>query len=75
MLVSTFSIKLFYSNKASFDLYLEKNKEEMITLHLDNDSISKREINCTTQTIEEAKGETQEAVAQVSQSARRNSKP
>ena len=73
--VSTFGTKSFYSDKVSFDLDLEKCKEEILLLCLDDDSMSKRKINCTTQTTEKAKEETQEAVVQVSQSAKRYGKP
>ena len=60
--VSTFGTKLFYSDKVSFDLDLEKEKEEIPLLCLDDDSISEREINNTAQTTERAKEETHEAV-------------
>ena len=61
ILVSTFSTKSFYSDKVSFYLDLEKEKEEMTPLHLDNDSTSDREINHTAQTTERTEEETQEA--------------
>jgi hypothetical protein len=47
MSVSTFGTQLFYSDKVSFNLDLEKEKEEILPLCLDNNNISDREINCT----------------------------
>ena len=58
ILVSTFSTKSFCSNKVSFDLDLEKEKEEIPPLHLDDDSISEREIHNTVQTTKRTKEET-----------------
>ena len=43
ILVSTFRTKLFYRDKVSFELDLEKEKEEMLLLYLDKDSISERD--------------------------------
>ena len=45
--VSTFRTKLFYRDKVSFELDLEKEKEEMPLLYLDEDSISERD-SCNT---------------------------
>ena len=47
MSVSTFRTKSFYGDKVSFELDLEKEKDKVPPLHLDNNSISKREI-CNT---------------------------
>ena len=53
--VSTFSTKLFYGDKAGFDLEFKKEKEEILPLCLDNGSTRNRENNCTTWTIAEDK--------------------
>ena len=47
MSVSNFGTKLFYRDKVSFELDLEKEKEEMPLLYLDNNSISERDV-CNT---------------------------
>ena len=60
--VSTFGTKSFYSNKVSFNLDFEKEKEEMPLLYLDDNSTSNRENNCTAQTTKRAKDETQEVI-------------
>ena len=60
--VSTFSTKLFYRDKVSFDLDFKKEKEEMPPLHLDDDSMSDREKNYTAQTTKRAEDETQEVI-------------
>ena len=64
MLVRTFGTKSFCSDKVSFDLDLEKKKEEILLLYLDDDSVSEREIHNTVQTTERTEEKTQEAVAQ-----------
>ena len=64
MLVRTFGTKSLCSDKVSFDLDLEKKKEEILLLYLDDDSVSEREIHNTVQTTERTEEKTQEAVAQ-----------
>ena len=58
ILVSTFGTKSFHRDKVEFDLDFKKEKEEMPLLHLDDDSTSDRENNCTIQTTQRAEDET-----------------
>ena len=60
--MSTFGTKLFFGDKASFDLDLEKDKKKILLLHLDNDSTSKREVCNTVQATEETIEETLDTV-------------
>ena len=62
ILVSTFDTKSFYRNKVGFNLVFKMEKEEILSLHLDNDSASDRKNNCTIQTAEKADNKTQEAI-------------
>ena len=57
ILVRIFGTKSFYSDKVSFDLALEKEKEEILLLCLD-DSASEREIHNTVQTAKRTKEKT-----------------
>ena len=72
---NTFGIKSLYGDKVSFELDLEKEKDKMPPLYLDNNSISKRKDCNTAQTTKETIEGTQDIVVQDIQSIRGYSKP